>query len=90
MNLYKMHSFPRMMKLQLPKPSTECLGLSEKGITRILGPQTFTEIPGGLDSLETVGENYFCPLIFSNKIACLNINNFIGVLSLLLLVVKSN
>ena len=77
MNLYKMHSFPRMMKLQLPKPSTESLGLSEKGITRILRPKTFTEIPGGLDSLETVGENYFCPLIFSNKIACLNINNFI-------------
>ena len=43
------------MKLQL----LESLGLSEKEITRILGPQTFTEIPGGLDSLETVGENYF-------------------------------
>ena len=51
------------------KPSTESLGLSEKEITRILGSQTFTEIPGGLDSLETVGENYFCVLLFSNKVS---------------------
>ncbi|KAK2553216.1 hypothetical protein P5673_025413 [Acropora cervicornis] len=42
----------RMMKLRLLSP--ESLGLSEKEITRILGPQTFTEIPDGLDSLETV------------------------------------
>ena len=67
MNLYKMHSFSRMMKLRLLSP--ESLGLSEKEITRILGPQTFTEIPDGLDSLETVGENYFCVLIFSNKVS---------------------
>ena len=51
------------------KPSTESLGLSEKEITRILGPQTFTEIPGGLDSLEKDGENYFCVLLFSNKVS---------------------
>ena len=62
-----MHSFSRMMKLQLLNP--ESLGLSEKEVTRILGPQTFTEIPGGLDSSETVGENYFCVLIFSNKVS---------------------
>ena len=54
-----------MMKLQLLSP--ESLGLSEKETTRILGPQT--EIPDGLDSLETVGENYFCVVIFSNKVS---------------------
>ena len=45
---------------KLSKPCTENLSLSEKEIVRILGPQTFTEIPGGLDSMEIFGEDYFC------------------------------
>ena len=39
---------------KLSEPCTESLSLSEKEIARILGPQTFT---GGLDSMETFGEN---------------------------------
>ena len=68
-----MHYFSTVFKddetaAKLTKPSTESLGLSEKEITRILEPQTFTETPGGLDSLGTFGEN-FCVLIFSNKVS---------------------
>ena len=39
---------------KLSKPCTESLSLSEKEIASILGLQTFT---GGLDSMETFGEN---------------------------------
>ena len=34
----------------------------------ILGPQTFTGIPGGHDSMGTFGEDYICILILSEKI----------------------
>ena len=42
---------------------SECLGLPEKETARILRPQTFSEIPRGLDSLKTFDENYFCVLM---------------------------
>ncbi|XP_022784752.1 uncharacterized protein LOC111325246 [Stylophora pistillata] len=42
------------------EPCTESLTPSEKEIAIILGPQTFTGIPGGHDSMETAGENYLC------------------------------
>ena len=47
------------MQPNSPSPA-QSLSLSEKEIVRILGPQTFTGIPGGLDSMETFGEDYFC------------------------------
>lgn len=46
------------------EPCTESLTSSEKEIANILGPQTFTGIPSGHDSMETVGENYFCVFIY--------------------------
>lgn len=41
---------------KLSEPCTESLTPSEKEIAIILGPQTFTGIPGGHDSMETVGQ----------------------------------
>ena len=54
---------------KLSEPCTERLTSSEKEIATILGPQTFTGIPGGHDSMDTVGENYFCVYIFSIKVS---------------------
>lgn len=53
---------------KLSEPCTESLTSSEKEIASILGPQTFTGIPGGHDSMETFGENYFFVLIYSIKV----------------------
>lgn len=52
----------------LPDPCVETLNPAEKEIAHILGPQTFTRIPGGHDSMGTFGEDYICILIFSEKL----------------------
>lgn len=52
----------------LRDPSVENLNPAEKEIVHILGPQTFTGIPGGHDSMGTFGEDYIYILIFSEKI----------------------
>ena len=44
----------------LPDPCVDNLNPAEKEIAHILGPQTFTGIPGGLDSMGTFGEDYIC------------------------------
>ena len=44
-------------------------------IALILGPQTFTGIPGGHDSMATFGEDYICILIFSANNLCLHQGN---------------
>lgn len=51
----------------LSEPCLDTLNPSEKEIARILGPQTFTGITGGHDSMGTFGEDYICVLIYSNK-----------------------
>jgi len=56
----------------LPDPCVENLNPAEKEIAHILGPQTFTGIPGGLDSMRTFGEDYICVLILSEKKMCLH------------------
>jgi len=52
----------------LPDPCVETLNPAEKEIAHILGPETFTGIPGGHDSMGTFGEDYICILIFSEKL----------------------
>ena len=42
------------MQPTFSEPCTESLTSSEKEVANILGPQTFTGISGGHDSMETV------------------------------------
>ena len=43
----------------LSEPFTETLNPSEKEVAMILGPQTFTGIPGGHNSMVMFGENKY-------------------------------
>ena len=49
-------------------PCVETINPAEKEIAHILGPQTFTGIPGGHDSMGTFGEDYTCIYLLCKKI----------------------